>query len=225
MNLQVRSQSLCILAILITMVSLANGHGRLRDPPSRSSLWREGFKTPPDYNDTEGFCGGYERQWMVNGGKCGICGDAFDEAVKPHEAPGGIFATGTIVRRYTQGQTIPVKIEITAKHKGFYEFKLCPNNNVLQDPTQACFDRFPLSFISVEGIISKRIFVDSVPQGTYAAEIMLPPKVTCSQCIIQWTYVTGNRWGRCRNGTDGLGCGPQETFRACSDVAVVSSDE
>ena len=27
-----------------------NGHGRLRDPPSRSSAWREGFKTPPDYN-------------------------------------------------------------------------------------------------------------------------------------------------------------------------------
>lgn len=31
-------------------VGLADGHGRLRDPPSRSSAWRENFLTPPDYN-------------------------------------------------------------------------------------------------------------------------------------------------------------------------------
>lgn len=30
--------------------SLVKGHGRLRDPPSRSSAWREGFNTPHDYN-------------------------------------------------------------------------------------------------------------------------------------------------------------------------------
>jgi hypothetical protein len=54
----------------------------------------------------------------VNKGKCGICGDPFDEAVKPHEAPGGVFATGIITRTYTEGQIIPVKIDITALHKG-----------------------------------------------------------------------------------------------------------
>ncbi|XP_032792012.2 uncharacterized protein LOC116928978 [Daphnia magna] len=201
-------------------VGLADGHGRLRDPPSRSSAWRENFLTPPDYNDMEGFCGGFERQWLVNKGKCGICGDPYDERVKPHEAPGGLFATGTIVRTYVQGQTIPVKIEITAKHKGHYKFKLCPNNNVLKDPTQECFDRFPLSFISNEGIVSRKVFVDPIPQGMFPTRLMLPPDVTCSQCIIQWTYVAGNRWGDCSNGTQALGCGPQETFRACSDVAI-----
>lgn len=54
----------------------------------------------------------------MNKGKCGICGDPFDEAVKPHEAPGGVFATGIITRTYTEGQIIPVKIDITALHKG-----------------------------------------------------------------------------------------------------------
>lgn len=77
----------------------------------------------------------------MNQGRCGICGDPFDEMVKPHEAPGGTFATGTIVRNYTEGQTILVKIDITALHKGFYEFKICPNDNVKQDPPQSCFDR------------------------------------------------------------------------------------
>lgn len=30
----------------------------------------------------------------------------------------------------------------------------------------------------------------------------------------------GNNWGRCENGTSKVGCGPQETFRGCADVAV-----
>ena len=87
------------------------------------------------YNET------IQRQWLVNKGKCGICGDAFDERIKPHEAPGGIFATGTIVRTFRPGQVIPITLQLTAVHKGFYEFKLCPNNNPRQDPSQECFDR------------------------------------------------------------------------------------
>lgn len=40
---------------------------------------------------------------------------------------------------------------------------------------------------------------------------------------LQWTYTTGNRWGQCSDGTQGLGCGPQEMFRACSDVSIIPS--
>ena len=40
----------------------------------------------------------------MNGGECGVCGDSLSEAEpRDHEA-GGRFATGTIVREYTQGQ-------------------------------------------------------------------------------------------------------------------------
>ena len=35
--------------------------------------------------------------------------------------------------------------------------------------------------------------------------------------------LSGNRWGDCGNGTSAEGCGPQETFRACSDISVGSS--
>jgi hypothetical protein len=38
-----------------------------------------------------------------NGGKCGICGDAYNLPQRPHEAPGK-FATGIIVRSYVPGQ-------------------------------------------------------------------------------------------------------------------------
>ena len=85
----------------------------------------------------------------MNEGRCGVCGDPFDEMIKPHEAPGGLYATGTIVRNYTQGEIIPVTIQITATHKGFYEFRLCPNDNPKQDPIQDCFERFVIYSISI----------------------------------------------------------------------------
>ena len=30
--------------------------------------------------------------------------------------------------------------------------------------------------------------------------------------------------GQCKNGTGAVGCGPQEEFRACSDVAITNPD-
>ena len=120
----------------------------------------------------------------MNGGKCGICGDAFDESVKPHEAPGGVFATGTIVRNYTQGQIISATIQITANHKGFYEFRMCPNNNVNKDPTDECFQRFP-SLTFVDNGKTSKFNVDTLKPATYRVRLQLPPEVVCSQCIIQ----------------------------------------
>lgn len=37
---------------------------------------------------------------------------------------------------------------------------------------------------------------------------------------MQWIYVAGNNWGKCDDGTERVGCGPQEQFRACSDVSI-----
>lgn len=46
--------------------------------------------------------------------------------------------------------------------------------------------------------------------------------MTCTQCVLQWRYIAANSWGGpCPDGSrEGLGCGPQEQFRACSDVAI-----
>ena len=30
--------------------------------------------------------------------------------------------------------------------------------------------------------------------------------------------------GRCKNGTEAVGCGPQEEFRACADVTITQPD-
>ena len=61
-----------------------------------------------------------------HGGKCGICGDPW-MGPKPHEVPGK-YANGIIVETYEAEQEVQVTVQITANHKGYFEFKLCPVN-------------------------------------------------------------------------------------------------
>jgi len=80
--------------------------------------------------------------WTTNGGKCGVCGDAWDQPAPRFHESGGFFANGLLGRRYTPGQIINVEIELTANHKGYFEMRLCPLDG---DPTiverQECFNK------------------------------------------------------------------------------------
>lgn len=84
---------------------------------------------------------------------------------------------------------------------------------------------------------NKYYVIDGTKKGIFKYRIELPPYVTCTQCILQWTYCkytallkscckyihifhtkykhlsafeypdTGNMWGTCPNGTEAIGCG------------------
>jgi len=58
------------------------------------------------------FCGGLRKMWDDNGGKCGICGDAWDEP-KLYEK-GGEKYLGKIVRKYQVGAELPVTVQVFA---------------------------------------------------------------------------------------------------------------
>ena len=90
------------IILLVFAVKSSFQHARLMEPPSRASMWRVGFPTPRDVDDNQSYCGGYGVQYGTNGGKCGICGDPWHENPRAHEAPGGIYATGIIVKTYKQ---------------------------------------------------------------------------------------------------------------------------
>ncbi|XP_048479610.1 uncharacterized protein LOC105381531 isoform X2 [Plutella xylostella] len=200
----------------------AEGHGRLMDPPARNSMWRFGFPNPVNYNDNELFCGGYAVQWEQNKGRCGVCGDADHiSEPRPHEA-GGMYGKGILTRHYAVGQEIEVEVELTANHLGTFVIKLCPNNNPRQEASQECFDRYPLY---ITGTREDRFLIplDTAKKEIFRYRVRLPPYVTCTQCVMQWTYYTGNMWGVCENGTEAVGCGRSETFRNCADVAIVTS--
>lgn len=129
-------------------------------------------------------------------------------------------------------QEIKIEVELTANHQGHFEVYLCPNNNPLVEADQDCFDRYPLQVVGQEDHLYI-IPIDSEKKGTFRCvrvtgrgepyatnpfsngiflrfhrySVQLPPYVTCTQCVLQWTYYTANMWGKCDNGTESVGCG------------------
>lgn len=107
-----------VVTILMHSINVCNGHGRLIDPPSRSSAFRYGFPTPPNYDDNGLFCGGFDRQHKQNHGLCGECGDAWDMPEPRPNEYGGKYGRGVIVKKYDPNTVITIRIEITAYHYG-----------------------------------------------------------------------------------------------------------
>jgi len=58
---------------------------------------------------------------------------------------------GITVRKYRQNSIIRIKVELTANHKGYFEFRLCPNNNAKKVVSQKCLDRHQLKQANGEG--------------------------------------------------------------------------
>ncbi|XP_070378456.1 uncharacterized protein [Dermacentor albipictus] len=209
---------LAVLACLAWNARPAQGHGRLMEPPSRSSMWRFGYKTPPNYNDNELFCGGYAVHWQQNGGKCGVCGDPWHQATPRNNEAGGKYAKGIIVRRYKRGEVMKASVQLTANHRGYFEFRLCPVNDPKVTATDECMAKHPLTMAD-DPSGSTRYMVDARKRN-FDLRLKLPNDMTCTQCVLQWSYTAGNNWGRCANGSSAVGCGPQETFRGCADIAI-----
>lgn len=200
-------------------------HGRLISPASRSTAWRYGYPTTVNYDDNQLFCGGQNVQWQRNGGKCGICGDPWHKA-RENEYPNGkytkpkLFITGS----YESGSIIKTMVEITTAHLGYFTFKLCPVTSINKEVTQECLDKhllkIPRPLYSIKRGFSDRFDFGPKRSGNYSVPVKLPNNLKCERCVIQWTYTTGNTWGRCSNGTFEEGCGPQETFLGCADIRI-----
>ena len=103
------------------------------------NLWQDLIE--PHYTDNGLNCGGLDYQ-VSQGGKCGVCGDGFGITEPRPNEDGGKYGKGIIAKQFQPGQTISTQSQITAHHKGWLEFKLCPLGNDLMtaDELQACLD-------------------------------------------------------------------------------------
>lgn len=199
---------------LLTVTHTVFGHGMLIDPIQRSSRWRIDSNAPENYDDNELFCGGFTVHEVQNEGKCGLCGDDYAlPRPRPNEL-GGKYGQGVIVQEYLQGETITATGFIAASHKGYFYFELC-NFDGHDVEEEECFERVMLP----NG--ADRYYLPNHNKGEFPVTFELPTDLTCSHCILRWTYVTGNTWGHCDNGTATVGCGPQETFKTCSDISIL----
>nr|CAD7460233.1 unnamed protein product [Timema tahoe] len=205
--------------VAMAVVAQVGGHGMVMDPVSRSSMWRMGFHTPVNYDDDGNFCGGFSTQWEEHAGKCGECGDDYGlPRPRPNENTGK-YGTGVIVKTLKSGQEFVAYIDVTTNHQGFFEFRLCPLQSRDELETEECFSRFLLQ--QQDG--STKYYIlnrEEGYSGYFNVTLRLPSSLTCDQCVLQWTWTVGNNWGTCDDGTEGDGCGPQETFRTCSDIAI-----
>lgn len=126
-----------------------------------------------------------QNQYGRNGGKCGVCGDPWQG---PYEnEAGGKYGNGIIVRNYKQGSKVEITIHISANHRGFFELKLCPNNNPTVRINHDCLNKYPLTILNGNGTR----FYPGTSVGNHVLDVLLPPDVTCTQCVIQWRYHAG----------------------------------
>ncbi|CAG2115632.1 unnamed protein product [Medioppia subpectinata] len=225
------------LSAFITRSTVCHDSSALLDePPSRSSAYRFFFQTLP--NDRDGYlnCGGFDTQWRVNGGKCGVCGDPYNGA-RDNELPYGKYTKDLMVTRtYKSGTTIYAKVHMIKNNGGHFEFRLCPatallNNatirqephNWVQEVTDQCLDSHRLEVLgSTDGNRWCWPIPDRQQQGViYQIKVKLPQGLRCERCVFQWTWVTADNYGWCSDGSWKLGCGPQTTHKACADVQII----
>jgi len=97
-----------ILAVLAISLSLAAGHIRTREPPNRSSVWRDPRFThlnPTENTKDDGiYCSGVLQLPQVD--NCGVCGDPLTESAPRSNEHGGTYGQGIITGNYTSGQVI-----------------------------------------------------------------------------------------------------------------------
>ena len=172
-------------------------------------------------------CGGLSNQ-VALGGKCGVCGDSYTDTEPRAHEDGGKYGKGITVGQYSPGMTISTSTQITAHHKGWFEFKLCPRNEAddyTADKLQACLDANVLQKASG----GSKYYLQDTHDSTYASggywydvDIVLP-NITCDRCVLQWRYHAGNGWG-CNGQNDcGMGKGDQEEFVNCADIQISPS--
>ncbi|XP_039312890.1 uncharacterized protein LOC105197030 [Solenopsis invicta] len=194
-----------------------HGHGMLMEPVNRGSAWRKGFKTPINYDDDGNYCGGLFEQ-IKNGGKCGLCGDDYTMPQPRPNENGGTYGTGTIVKTYKAGQIIELEAKLTANHMGHFQYTICVLNSGKELETEECFAQYPLKL--TDG--NNKYVLKSSDSGTYKMKAYLPQNLICEHCVLRWEYVAANNWGKCEDGSHKMGCGPQETFKTCSDIRIVA---
>jgi len=212
-----------LLVLCVVGVGMVLGHTRMREPPNRSSLWREpefaNFNPTPNYVDDQLWCDNV-RQYEVDN-RCGVCGDPLDQARPRDNENGGLYGLGVITRRYSPGQTIPIAVEFPAPHGGYFQIQICDR----LPETEDCFRTLTLGN-------GQNLWPMRLGDGDFWIETtaQLPSDIRCEQCTLRLHYRGAQNWGDCDDsascdcdptGTGGMGCGPQQTFRSCADISVL----
>ncbi|XP_055906645.1 uncharacterized protein LOC129941900 [Eupeodes corollae] len=209
-----------LIAVLNIFCTKVIGHGMLLVPVSRSSRWRYDESAPKNIEDSMLNCGGADVMWGTNAGECGLCGDDYSlPTPRPNEL-GGTFGEGVITKQYVNESQVELGIQVIVNQMGFFYFDIC-NLDEFHEESEDCFKENPI--LLADG--SDKFYVEE-KVGRLNVQIMFPPELDCMHCVLRWNYQAGNNWGKCEDGSLGLGCGPhQENYKGCSDISILTETE
>ncbi|KAJ8963263.1 hypothetical protein NQ318_018730 [Aromia moschata] len=170
-----------IVVFIGLLVKEAVGHGMMLNPPNRASLWRFNPRALTDYDDNANFCGGSYVQNELNGGKCGVCGDAYTDTHPQKNENTGKYGSGIVAAKFKSGSVIDVQIKLTANHLGSFTYSLC----VLEDASapesgEDCF----LPLLLEDGSSQYNVSKDD-KEVTNRVQL---PEITCERCVLRWHY-------------------------------------
>lgn len=179
------------LAVAATGVVSAWCHGMMAEPAARNVVHNSNNCPHCLAAGGPGVTFADGRKWPNS--LHGVCGD-------PHAGPldheaGGKFASKKITGVYAPGQTIAIRIKITAPHGGRFSFGLCPVPDGASDAqeratvTQRCLDSNPL-INAADG--TKYWWLGQKGSGEYTMQFRLPAALVCKRCVLQWHYESGN---------------------------------
>ena len=141
--------------------------------------------------------------------RCGKVGDHNYDA--PPNAIGLGVLPATLQACYEEAAVIDIESVLTAHHKGHFEIKACPVSSSAEAPTQECFDKNPLVFVSDElygakpdPLYPERAYIPLADHpniqrssdGNYLFhhKYRLPDDLRGDLVLIQWYYITANSW-------------------------------
>lgn len=136
-----------------------------------------------------------------------MCGDAFYPIPRAHER-GGRYYSGEITKTFKQGDIVEADVEVTANHRGWFEFKICPYdkpapediergaNGQFIEVTQRCLDKHPIPLADGSGY--RYELPSPWKRGIHTVKLRLPFNLVCNKCLFQWKYNTGKSADVCK---------------------------
>lgn len=126
-----------------------------------------------------------QTQWFEFGGKCGPCGDKYDDPHPQDNENTGKFGRGLVSAQYTAGSVINVTVLLTANHMGEFTYSLCVlRNESLPETDDDCFQ-------SLRFADGANAYAVSSTDYNILNKIQLPPNLTCDRCVLRWHYTAG----------------------------------
>lgn len=117
---------------------------------------------------------------------------------------------------------MPIHLEFPAPHGGGFKVQLCTS----VPETEDCFQDLVLGN-------GQTFWPMRLGDGdfTIRTTARIPAGVSCESCVVRVHYRGAQNWGDCdtsetcecdpnSNPPGGMGCGEQQTFRNCADIAI-----